>query len=215
MKIINKKHLQIDFLVSKNLVSYDYAINFMENRVNYIAKGIENEVIWFLEHPSLYTTGRSFESKANNIDNIPIYNTGRGGKITWHGPGQRIIYFMIDIKKRNNNIRKFVFDLENYIINCLKELDIIAYKKENLIGIWTKDTRGNDAKIASLGLRVSKGIIYHGLSININCNLSYFRKIDPCGIKNSHVTSIFEIKKNIIKREVDEVLERNILNIFN
>ena len=215
MKIINKKHLQIDFLVSKNLVPYDYAINFMEHRVNYIAKGIEKEAIWFLEHPSIYTTGRSFESKADNIDNIPIYNTGRGGKITWHGPGQRIIYFMINIKKRNNNIRQFVFNLENYIINCLEELDIIAYKKKNLIGIWTKDTNGNDAKIASLGLRVSKGVIYHGLSINISCSLSYFKKIDPCGIKNSYVTSIFAIKKNIIIKKVDEVLEKNIVNIFN
>lgn len=215
MKIINKKHSQIDFLVSKSLVTYDDAINFMENRVNNISKGIENEAIWFLEHPSIYTTGRSFEIKTDNIDNIPIYNTGRGGKVTWHGPGQRIIYFMINIKKRNNNIRKFVFDLESYIINCLKELDIIAYKKKDLIGIWTKDTNGNDAKIASLGLRVSKGIIYHGLSININCNLSFFSKIDPCGIKDSYVTSIFAIKKNIIKRKFDKILEKNIFNIFN
>ena len=88
-------------------------------------------------------------------------------------------------------------------------------KKKNLIGIWTKDTNGNDAKIASLGLRVSKGVIYHGLSINISCSLSYFKKIDPCGIKNSYVTSIFAIKKNIIIKKVDEVLEKNIFNIFN
>jgi lipoyl(octanoyl) transferase len=215
MKIINKKNSQIDFLVSKRLVAYDNAINFMENRVNNIAKGIENEAIWFLEHPSIYTTGRSFVTKTDNIDSIPIYNTGRGGKVTWHGPGQRIIYFMINIKKRNNNIRTFVFDLESYIINCLKELDIKAYKKKDLIGIWTKDTNGNDAKIASLGLRVSKGVIYHGLSININCNLSFFSKIDPCGIKDSYVTSIFAIKKNNIKRKFDKILENNIFNIFN
>ena len=214
MKIINKKHLQIDFLMSKNLVAYDYAINFMEERVNYIVQGKKNEAIWFLEHPSVYTTGRAFVTKTNNIDNIPIYNTGRGGKITWHGPGQRIVYLMINIKKRNNDIRKFVFNLESYIINCLKELDIIAFKKKGLIGIWTKNENGNDAKIASLGLRVSKGIIYHGLSINVDCDLSNFKKIDPCGIKNSFVTSIGAIKGNIQKNKVDDILEKNIFNIF-
>ena len=214
MKIINKKHLQIDFLMSKNLVAYDYAINFMEERVNYIVQGKKNEAIWFLEHPSVYTTGRSFVTKTNNIDNIPIYNTGRGGKITWHGPGQRIIYLMINIKKRNNDIRKFVFNLESYIINCLRELGIISFKKKGLVGIWTKNENGNDAKIASLGLRVSKGIIYHGLSINVDCDLSNFKKIDPCGIKNSSVTSIVAINENIQKNKVDDILEKNILNIF-
>ena len=173
------------------------------------------ELIWFLEHPSVYTTGRAFESKVGNIDNIPIYNTGRGGKITWHGPGQKIIYFMINIKQRKKDIRKFVSNLEKYIIYCLSELGIIAYKKNNLIGIWTKDKKGNDAKIASLGLRVSRGIIYHGLSINIDCDLSYFKKIDPCGIKNSYVTSVASLKESIKKIQVDEILQQNIFRIFN
>ena len=197
MKIINKKHLKIDLFISKGLVTYEEAINFMEKQVSYIAKGKRNELVWFLEHPSVYTTGRAFHSKTKNIDNVPIYNTGRGGKITWHGPGQKIIYFMINIKQREKDIRKFVSSLEKYIIYCLSELGIIAYKKNNLIGIWTKDKQGNDAKIASLGLRVSRGIIYHGLSINIDCDLSYFKKIDPCGIKNSYVTSVASLKESI------------------
>ncbi len=215
MKIINKKHLKIDLMISKKLVTYEEAVSFMEKQVTYIAKGKRNEVVWFLEHPSVYTTGRGFESKSKNIDNIPIYNTGRGGKVTWHGPGQKIIYFMINIKERENDIRKFVSNIEKYIIHCLNELDITAYKKMNLIGIWTKDKKGNDAKIASLGLRVSRGVIYHGLSINIDCDLSYFKKIDPCGIKNSYVTSIASIKENIIKTQVDNILQKNIFRIFN
>ena len=167
-----------------------------------------------LEHPSLYTAGRSYKIKYDYIENTPLYNTGRGGKITWHGPGQRIIYFMIDIKKRKYDIRKFVSNIENYIIISLKELEIKAFKKKDLIGIWTKDKEKNDAKIASLGLRVSKGIIYHGVSLNIDCDLSYFKKIDVCGIRNSNITSIFSLNNKIFKDNVDEVLERNISVIF-
>ena len=188
MKIINKKKLSLEFLVSNYLVDYSEAIKFMEERVNLIKKGKEKEAIWFLEHPSLYTAGRSYKIKYDYIENTPLYNTGRGGKITWHGPGQRIIYFMIDIKKRKYDIRKFVSNIENYIIISLKELEIKAFKKKDLIGIWTKDKEKNDAKIASLGLRVSKGIIYHGVSLNIDCDLSYFKKIDVCGIRNSNIT---------------------------
>ena len=214
MKIINKKKLSLEFLVSNYLVDYSEAIKFMEERVNLIKKGQEKEAIWFLEHPSLYTVGRSYNIKYDYIENTPLYNTGRGGKMTWHGPGQRIIYFMIDIKKRKYDIRKFVSNIENYIIISLKELEIKAFKKKDLIGIWTKDKEKNDAKIASLGLRVSKGIIYHGVSLNIDCDLSYFKKIDVCGIKNSNITSIFSLKNKIFKDNVDEVLERNISVIF-
>ncbi len=214
MKIINKKNLNLEFLISSSMVEYKKAINFMEDRVNAIKIGKKNEAIWFLEHPSLYTMGRSFETTLRFLEGIPIHNTGRGGNITWHGPGQKIIYFMIDLKKRNLDIRKFVFNSEKFIIKSLKDLRINSYKLKNLVGIWTKDKNNNDAKIASLGLRVSKGIIYHGLSINVNCNLAYFKKIDPCGIKNSVVTSIFSLRDDISISEVDKVLQNNISYIF-
>ena len=116
---------------------------------------------------------------------------------------------MIDIKKRKLDIRSFVSKLENYIMNGLLELKIQTFKKEKLIGIWTKDLNHNDAKIASLGLRVSRGIIYHGISININCDLSLFKKIDVCGLKNSHVTSIFSLQSDILISNVDKILEKN------
>ena len=214
MKIINKKHLSLDFLISKHLVDYDKAMAFMEKRVSLIKKEKALEAIWFLEHPSIYTAGRSHGIKEGYIENVPILNTSRGGKVTWHGPGQRVIYLMIDIKKRKYDLRYFVSNLEQYIIKCLQELNIKAYKKDNLIGIWTKDKSLNDAKIASLGLRVSKGIIYHGISININCDLSFFKKIDVCGIRNSNVTSIYSINKNISYKEVDRILQKNINEII-
>ena len=141
MKIINKKRQSIDFLISKELIDYNTATSFMEKRVIKIKEGKKNEAIWFLEHPSLYTTGRSFETKVDYLESIPIYNTGRGGKMTWHGPGQRIIYFMVNIKKRKQNIRRFVSNLEVFIIKCLKELNIVAFKRKNIIGIWVKDKK--------------------------------------------------------------------------
>ena len=214
MKIINKKKLSIDFLFANELVDYKKSIEFMEKRVDLISKDRANEAVWFLEHPPIYTAGRSNEIKTKYLQNIPILNTNRGGKVTWHGPGQRIIYFMINIRKRKYDIRKFVLNLEKFIIKSLRELKIKAFKKKHLIGIWTKDNNKNDAKIASLGLRVSKGIIYHGLAINIDCDLSYFKKVDVCGIKNSNVTSISSLKKDIIKSEVDKVLKKNIKTIF-
>ena len=214
MKIINKKKLSIDFLFANELVAYKKSIEFMEKRVDLISKDRANEAVWFLEHPPIYTAGRSNEIKTRYLQNIPILNTNRGGKVTWHGPGQRIIYFMINIRKRKYDIRKFVLNLEKFIIKSLRELKIKAFKKKHLIGIWTKDNNKNDAKIASLGLRVSKGIIYHGLAINIDCDLSYFKKVDVCGIKNSNVTSISSLKKDIIKSEVDKVLKKNIKTIF-
>jgi len=214
MKIINKNHLSLDFLISEHLVDYDKAMAFMEKRVSLIKKEKALEAIWFLEHPSIYTAGRSHGIKEGYIENVPILNTSRGGKVTWHGPGQRVIYLMIDIKKRKYDLRYFVSNLEQYIIKCLQELKIKAYKKDNLIGIWTKDKSLNDAKIASLGLRVSKGIIYHGISININCDLSFFKKIDVCGIRNSNVTSIYSINKNISYKEVDRILQKNINEII-
>ena len=205
----------IEIIESKNIIEYNYAINFMENKVSQVKDNSCREIIWFLEHPSIYTSGRGNPVNKSYINNIPIYNSGRGGKITWHGPGQRIIYFIIDLKKRGLEIRRFVSNIEKFIIESLLELDIKAYKKNNIVGIWTLDKEKKEAKIASLGLRVSKGIIYHGLSLNVSCDLSNFYKIDPCGIKDSRVTSVKNLKNLINRNEVDEVLKRKLKLLFN
>ena len=204
----------IEIIESKNIIEYNYAINFMENKVSQVKDNSCREIIWFLEHPSIYTSGRGNPVNQNYINKIPIYNSGRGGKITWHGPGQRIIYFIIDLKKRELDIRRFVSNIEKFVIESLSELDIKAYKKNNIVGIWTLDREKKEAKIGSLGLRVRKGIIYHGLSLNVSCDLSNFYKIDPCGMKDSRVTSVKNLKNLVNKNEVDEVLKRKLKILF-
>ena len=204
----------IEIIESKNIIEYNYAINFMENKISQVKNNSCREIIWFLEHPSIYTSGRGYPVKKDKINEIPIYNTNRGGKLTWHGPGQRIIYFIINLKRRGLNIRGFVNNIEQFIISSLSNLDIKAYKKKNIVGIWTLDKDKNEAKIGSLGLRVSKGIIYHGLSINVACDLSNFNNIDPCGIKGSRVTSIQNLKNITNKKIVDAVLKKNLNIIF-
>ncbi len=204
----------IEIIETTKLVDYDYALTFMEKRISLVKSGDSNELIWFLEHPSIYTTGRGNYIKKKFINNVPLYNTGRGGKITWHGPGQRIIYFIINLKKRELDIRKFVTNVENFIILSLKELNISAYKKEKLIGIWTLDKNKKEAKISSMGLRVSKGIIYHGVSLNVSCDLNPFYDIEPCGIKGSRVTSIDQLKKTINTKVIDSVLKKNLKLLF-
>tara|TARA_B100000886_G_C20242756_1_gene415308 strand:- start:83 stop:709 length:627 start_codon:yes stop_codon:yes gene_type:complete len=204
----------IEILESKNIIDYKFAINYMEEKLLGVKNNTAKELIWFLEHPSIYTSGRGKPINKSYINKIPIYNSGRGGKMTWHGPGQRIIYFIIDLKKRGLDIRRFVSNIENFLIASLLELDIKAFKKNNVVGIWTLDKEKKEAKIGSLGLRVSKGIIYHGLSLNVSCDLSNFYKIDPCGIKDSRVTSIKNLKNLIKKNEVDEVLKRKLKVLF-
>ena len=205
----------IEIIESKKIIDYKVAINYMEEKLLAIKNNTTKELIWFLEHPSIYTSGRGNPVNKSYIDEIPIYNSERGGKITWHGPGQRIKYFIIDLKKRGLDIRRFVGNIEKFIIESLLELDIKAYKKNNIVGIWTLDKEKKEAKIASLGLRVSKGIIYHGLSLNVSCDLSNFYKIDPCGIKDSRVTSVKNLKTLINRNEVDEVLKRKLKLLFN
>ncbi len=206
---------KIDILISKDLVNYEQAIEFMKKKVTLVIKDNANELFWFLEHPSIYTCGRSSPVNQKFIKNVPVYNSQRGGKITWHGPGQRIIYFIINMKKRNIDIRSFVFNAEKFIIESLKELNINCYRRENLIGIWTKNKKKEHAKIASLGLRVTRGIIYHGVSINVNCELNNFYNIIPCGILNSKVTSVSEMIGKINNYKIDNIFRKNLKIILN
>ena len=215
MENLNYIYDDIEFIESKTPIFYKQALLFMEERAESLKKDLKSEMIWFLEHPSIYTSGRGSFIKEKYINSIPVYNTGRGGKITWHGPGQRIIYFIINIKKRNIDIRSFVSNIEMFVINSLAQFNIRAYKKEKLVGIWTKNKDREDAKISSLGLRVTRGIIYHGVSININCDLSNFYNIEPCGISRPCVTSVEEINGSIDMNEVDCVLKKNIKYLFN
>ena len=187
--------MNIEIKISKKPVDYSKAVIFMEKRLDKIKEGKARELIWILEHNDIYTAGSS--SKKNEIlDNkIKVIKTNRGGKITWHGKGQLICYFVINLDKRNKDIRKFITNIEKSIINTLKEFKIKSFSDRQDIGIWIK-IEGNIKKIAAIGIRVKKWIAYHGFSININNDLKKYNKIIPCGIKNKEVTNLESVKKN-------------------
>ena len=202
-------------------ISYSEALLFMENRVDKIFNEKESELIWFLNHDHIYTCGTS--AKKNEIltkSNIPIIHTNRGGKTTYHGPGQRIIYFLINLNKRKKDIRKFVSLIENSSISLLKELDIEAKTFPKRVGIWITKSKGislpKEKKIGAIGLRVRKWVTYHGLSFNINPDLKYYNAIHSCGLKNFTSTSINDLGSHLTFKEFDKkylnYFEKNIKN---
>ena len=187
--------MNIEIKISKKPVDYKKAVIFMEKRLDKIREGKARELIWILEHNDIYTAG-SRSKKSEILDKkIKVMKTNRGGKITWHGKGQLICYFVINLNKRNKDIRKFITNIEKSIINTLKEFKIKSFSDRQDIGIWIK-IEGNIKKIAAIGIRVKKWIAYHGFSININNDLKKYNKIIPCGIKNKAITNLESIKKN-------------------
>ena len=204
--------MSIEIKKSQKPVKYDDAIGFMENRLSEIDKKNSNDLIWILEHEELYTAGTS--SSENDIldKSIKIIKTNRGGKITYHGPGQLICYFVIDLKKDKKDIRKFISVIEKTIINTLKFYDIETFADKENIGIWYNDN-GKIKKIAAIGVRVSKWIAYHGFSININNNLKKYDAIIPCGIKNKGITNLKEIKDQNYTELGNKLIENFIKNL--
>ncbi len=187
--------MNIEIKISKKPVDYKKAVIFMEKRLDKIREGKARELIWILEHNDIYTAG-SRSKKSEILDKkIKVIKTNRGGKITWHGKGQLICYFVINLNKRNKDIRKFITNIEKSIINTLKEFKIKSFSDRQDIGIWI-EIEGNIKKIAAIGIRVKKWIAYHGFSININNDLKKYNKIIPCGIKNKAVTNLESIKRN-------------------
>ena len=187
--------MNIEIKISKKPVDYRKAVIFMEKRLDKIIEGKARELIWILEHNDIYTAG-SRSKKSEILDKkIKVIKTNRGGKITWHGKGQLICYFVINLNKRNKDIRKFITNIEKSIINTLNEFKIKSFSDRQDIGIWIK-IEGSIKKIAAIGIRVKKWIAYHGFSININNDLKKYNKIIPCGIKNKAVTNLESIKKN-------------------
>ncbi len=207
--------MTIEWKTSNQIINYKDAVDFMEDRVKQIYNSQAPEMIWLLEHPSIYTAGTSSEDKdLINSHVIPVYETGRGGKYTYHGPGQRIIYIMLNLKNRKADIRKYVENLENWIIAVLKEIGILAERKEGRIGIWTKSQLGEEVKIAAIGVRVRKWVTYHGISINVAPNLDYYNGIIACGIKEFGVTSLKELGYNITYKELDYILKSKFSDYF-
>ncbi len=205
--------MNIEIKKSVKPVNYIDAINIMEERLEQIFNNKEKELIWTLEHEEIYTAGSSY----NEIDiidkSIKIIKTNRGGKITCHGPGQLIFYFVLDLRNKKD-IRKFINSIENSIIETLKTFDIETFSDKDNIGIWYNEN-GKVKKVAAIGVRVKKWIAYHGFAININNNLDQYKKIVPCGIKDKGITNLVKIKKKDYSKLGDLLIEKFILNLRN
>ncbi|MDB5714647.1 MAG: lipB [Sphingomonadales bacterium] len=179
----------IEWKVSEGLVPYPEALAWMEARASAIAEGTARECIWLLEHPPLYTAGTSADVAELLDDRFPVFKAGRGGRYTYHGPGQRIGYLMIDLNKRGRDVRCFVHAVEGWVIATLGRLGIEARREPGRIGIWTDDA-GQEAKIGAIGIRVRRWVSLHGFSVNISPDLSHFGGIVPCGLAEFPVTSL-------------------------
>ena len=196
--------------IKKSIKPVDYldAIAFLEKRVAKVNDNRANELIWILEHPSTFTAGTSYNNKDIIDKSIKIINSSRGGKITWHGPGQLIFYFVINLNNRKKDIRNFLTIIEDSIITTLNEFGISSYSDRKNIGIWTK-INNKERKIGSIGIKVKKWIAYHGFSININNNINAYKKIIPCGIKDKEVSNL-----KLIKDQNYDELNNKIINNF-
>ena len=201
--------MSIEIKISKKRIPYKKAMLYLEKRVEEVKNGDNKELIWILEHPKTYTGGVTFNKNEIIDKSIKIIKTNRGGKITLHNPGQKIIYFVINLNNRKKDIRKLINALENTIIRFLLIFNIKAKKDKKNIGIWVKEK-----KIAAIGLRVTRWIAFHGFSINISNNLKDYLKIKPCGLDNKKITSVLNEKKISI-RSVNSNLKKVFLKNLN
>ena len=204
--------MTIEIKISKKPVEYQKAIKFLENRLTKIMKNQEKELIWVLTHNDIYTGGTSFNKDEILDKSINVVKTNRGGKITYHGKGQIIFYFVIDLNKRKKDIRKFINVIENTIIMTLKYYKIDSQSDSKNIGIWVKH-KNKLSKVGAIGIKIKKWIAYHGFSINIKTNLKNFNKIVPCGIQNRKVINLRNINKNTFYKIEEKLIENFILNL--
>ena len=206
--------MSIEIKKSQKPVNYEDALKFMERRLLEIDQNKSNDLIWILEHENIYTAGTSYKESEIIDKSIQILKTNRGGKITYHGPGQLICYFVINLKKRKKDIRKFISIIEKTIIETLKYYAIDSFPDKDNIGVWYNDD-SKIKKIAAIGVRVSKWIAYHGFSININNDLKKYDAIIPCGINDKGITNLNNIKNQDYKGIEDKLIDNFISNLKN
>lgn len=211
-------NLAVDCQISNGYVDYAFAEQFMQTRAAQIAAGDSNELIWFVEHEPLYTAGTSAEdSDLLEPQRFPVYKTGRGGEYTYHGPGQRVVYVMLNLNKRGKDVRAFVSALEAWIIESLAAFNVEGERREDRVGVWVKRqpiNLGKEDKIAALGIRLRKWVSFHGLSINVEPELEHFSGIVPCGISGHGVTSLVDLGLPLTMADLDVVLVSKFTEIF-
>lgn len=206
---------KVEWKISKTIINYDDAISLMEDKVLKIKQNIDKELVWLLEHGSIYTAGTSAkEQDMLNKKDVLVRYTGRGGQWTWHGPGQRVAYVMLDLKKRLPDVRAYVNALEEWIILTLRDFNLEGTRLEQKPGVWIKNNDNSYNKIAALGVRISSWVTWHGISINLNPDLDAFENIVPCGILNGSVTSFKNLDINVSMNELDQSLIKNFNIVF-
>ena len=212
-----------EWITSDGLTGYEDAVRFMEERAAAIARGEAPEAIWLVEHPPLYTAGTS--ARAEDLrapDRFPVFDTKRGGQYTYHGPGQRVVYVMLDLNRRGRDIRRFVQQLEAWVIAALAEFNVTGHIREGRVGVWVErpdrprlpDGRMTEDKIAAIGIRLRKWVSFHGISINVEPELSHFEGIVPCGITEFGVTSLVDLGLPVNMPDLDVALKRSFDEVF-
>jgi len=206
---------EIEWRTSEAPVDYPTAVAEMERRVAAIRAGRATELAWLLEHPPLYTAGTSARAE-ELIDpgRLPVYRSGRGGRYTYHGPGQRIVYLMLDLRLRGQDVRCYVHHLEEWIIRVLRGFGVYGERRDGRVGIWVAQPSGIEAKIAAIGVRVRQWVTYHGVALNIDPELENYRGIVPCGISEHGVTSLAALGTRATMQDVDAALRSTFAAVF-
>ena len=213
----------VEWIISDGLTDYRAAETWMETRVAAIAAGDADECIWLVEHPPLYTAGTSARAAdLRDPERFPVYDTKRGGQYTYHGPGQRVVYVMLDVAARGRDVRKFVCQLENWVIGTLDQFNIRGEIRDGRVGVWVQrpekaaqaDGTVAEDKIAAIGIRLRKWISFHGISINVEPELSHFSGIVPCGIEDHGVTSLVDLGMPVTMDDVDVALRQSFEFVF-
>jgi len=207
-----------EWLVSDSPTDYPHAVAEMERRVAAIAEGNARELVWLLEHPPLYTAGTSARDEdLLDADSFPVHRTGRGGQFTYHGPGQRIAYLMLDLKCRGQDVRAYVSNLEEWIVRALATFNVTGERRQGRVGIWVDRGGGREDKIAAIGVRVRRWVTYHGISINVDPDLTHFEGIVPCGVDDQAlgVTSLVDLGLPVTMQDLDVALMATFPEVFN
>jgi lipoyl(octanoyl) transferase len=209
----------VEWRVDRDLVPYEAALAAMESRAAAVAEGAAPELAWLLEHPPLYTAGTSAKPGELIAARFPVHATGRGGQFTYHGPGQRVAYVMLDLKRRGPDLRRFVVTLEEWIIRALAAFGVAGERRDDRIGVWVRrgdQGAGREDKIAAVGIRVKHWVSLHGIALNVDCDLSHFSGIVPCGITDPRygVTSLIDLGRPATMAEADAALRREFEDLF-
>ncbi|WP_368667671.1 lipoyl(octanoyl) transferase LipB [Salipiger sp. PrR002] len=221
--IRHNRSAMVEWITTDGLTGYDEAVAFMEARAAAIAAGEAEELIWLVEHPPLYTAGTSAKPEdLREPDRFPVFDTKRGGQYTYHGPGQRVVYVMLDVAKRGRDVRCFVRQLEAWVIAALAEFNVTGHIRDGRVGVWVErpdkprlaDGSVTEDKIAAIGIRLRKWVSFHGISVNVEPDLSHFSGIVPCGITNYGVTSLVDLGLPVTMDDLDVALRRSFDETF-